>query len=71
MFPPESVWYNTMSCCMLFKTEQHISRETGGKEMFGKRKRNRWQEDGFPEEEYPEEMIPEEGSGAFIFNSLT
>ena len=30
--------------------------------MFGRKKRDRWQEDGFPEEEYPEEALPEEES---------
>ena len=30
--------------------------------MFGRKKRDRWQEDGFPEEESPEEALPEEES---------
>ena len=28
--------------------------------MFGRRKRDRWQEDGFSEEEVPEENLPDE-----------
>ena len=60
MFPFDGVCYNTMSCCILFDGTGRDSVKLWRKDMFGRKKRDRWQEDGFPEEEYPDDVLPED-----------
>ena len=60
LFPFDGVCYNTMSCCILFDGTGRDSVKLWRKDMFGRKKRDRWQEDGFPEEEYPDDVLPED-----------